>query len=112
MQIETAVLSDSGHSAAGPTALFDQSKARMRSPISPPPFRKLKSPDCGAVFSRAGLGTRFFAVGLADIPGPKIGGFKFLRTGNAIIATKRHKKHKNSFVLLWLDVIMGCDFFG
>jgi hypothetical protein len=36
-------LSDCGHWAAGPTELLDQSNARMRSPISPPPLKKLRS---------------------------------------------------------------------
>src|SRR6185503_11366276 len=67
MQIETAVLRDGGQSAAGPTALLDQSKARMRSPISPPPLRKLRSPDL-AVFSRTDLGTRFLEADCCDMP--------------------------------------------
>ena len=48
MQIETAVLRLWGQLAAGPTALVDQSKARMRAPISPPPLRKLISGDSDA----------------------------------------------------------------
>jgi len=43
MQIETAVLRLCGQRAGGPTGLVDQSNARMRSPISPPPLRKLSS---------------------------------------------------------------------
>src|SRR6185295_15157245 len=60
MQIETAVLRDCGHWAAGPTGLLDQSNARMRSPISPPPLKKLRSVESlgiycyGEVVSRIG----------------------------------------------------------
>jgi hypothetical protein len=43
MQIETAVLRDWGHWAAGATGLLDESNACMRSPISPPPLKKLRS---------------------------------------------------------------------
>ena len=43
MQIETAVFRLCGQSAAGPTGLVDQSNARIRAPISPPPLRKLNS---------------------------------------------------------------------
>jgi hypothetical protein len=67
MQIETAVLSGAGQSVGGPTGLVDQSKARMRSPISPPPLRKLRSHDFDTVFSCADLDTRCFAVEFRDI---------------------------------------------
>src|SRR5215217_2253131 len=43
MQIETAVFKLWGQLAARPTGLLDQSNARMRAPISPPPLRKLNS---------------------------------------------------------------------
>src|SRR5215472_996760 len=38
----TAVLRLCGQPATGPTGVVDQSKARVRSPISPPPARKAR----------------------------------------------------------------------
>ena len=35
--IPTEILSDCGHSPTGPSAVVDQSNARIRAPISPPP---------------------------------------------------------------------------
>jgi hypothetical protein len=40
-RVRTSVLRLCGHVPTGPRAVFDQSKERVRSPISPPPARKV-----------------------------------------------------------------------
>ena len=47
--MRTIVLRLCGHSAGGPSAVLDQSNARMRTPISPPLARK--TGDCTASVS-------------------------------------------------------------
>ena|SRR5688572_32921352 len=81
MQIETAVFKLCGQLAAGPTGLVDQSNARIRAPISPPPLKKLSSGvsdgSSGCVVG-VELMLRFYRRGKPDnvvlTPGGVVGG--------------------------------------
>src|SRR5581483_1208151 len=61
-RIRTAIRRDCGHRDTGPSELFDQSKARINAPISPPPdktelikFDELDSASASAATEGTGL---------------------------------------------------------
>jgi hypothetical protein len=79
MQIETAVFKLSGHSVAGPTGLLDQSKARMRAPISPPPLRKRNSGDWGGSDSFVGVELTAGSSSKPNQGAKSAGGFEWMK---------------------------------
>src|SRR5690242_19571423 len=50
--MRTMVFSERGQCSGGPSAVLDQSTARMRAPLSPPPARKANSEWVGSAGAR------------------------------------------------------------